>query len=377
MMIKNYKYRIYPKHSQETLLEQQLEECRWLYNHLVAQRKTSYEQTGKAPGLYDQQKTLPALKAERSTLQLCNAQALQNVAVRVDLAFQAFFRRVKNGEKPGYPRFKGYGRYDTITYPQPASSCEVKNGKLKVSKVGNVPIKLHRPLEGKVKTATLTRASTGKWYVCFAVEVAERRLPQNKNQLGIDVGLTTFATMSDGTTIENPRFFRKEEKALAKVQRKLSKAQKGTPLRKKRRKMVGRVHERIGFKRANFSHQQSRKVVNSNGFIAVEDLHINRMVRNHCLAKSISDAAWSNFFTMMRSKAVEAGYVFIAVNPAYTSQTCSKCGYRLLDKLTLADRIFTCLCCQLVIDRDHNAALNILRLGLQSLSTQPVEAVGL
>jgi putative transposase len=375
-MIKNYKYRIYPKHSQETSLAEQLEEMRWLYNHWVAERKNSYEQTGKAPGLYDQIKTLPTLKAQRPGLTICNAQALQNVAVRVDLAFAAFFRRVKAEEKPGYPRFKGYGRYDSITFPQAESSCEVKNGKLKVSKVGNVPIKLHRPICGKVKTATITRSSSGKWYVCFAVEVEPRRLSANSNQIGIDVGLHTFAAMSDGSEIENPRFFRKEEKALAKAQRKLSKAEKDTPLRKKRRKVVARVHERIGFKRTNFSHQHSRKIVNTNGFIAVEDLHVNRMVHNHCLAKSIHDAAWSGFFSMVRSKAVEAGYTFIAVNPAYTSQTCSQCGYRLLAKLTLADRVFDCPCCGLSLDRDQNAALNILRLGLQSLSTQPVEAVG-
>jgi putative transposase len=259
-----------------------------------------------------------------------------------------------------------------MTFPQAQSSCEIKHGKLKVSKVGNVAIKLHRPLEGKVKTATITRSSTDKWYVCFAVEVEPKRLRANPNQVGIDVGLTTFASMSDGTTIDNPRFFRKEEKQLAKVQRKLSKADKGTPLRKKHRKVVGRVYERIGFKRTNFSHQQSRKIVNGNGLIAVEDLHVNRMAHNHCLAKSISDAAWSSFFSMLFGKAVEAGRIAIKVNPAYTSQDCSRCGYR--QKMPLRERVFDCPCCQLVMDRDHNASLNILRLGLQSLSTQPVAA---
>ena len=374
-MIKVYKYRIYPKRSQETLLNQQLEEMRWLYNHFLAERKNSYEQTGKAPGLYDQIKTLPALKISRPSLTLCNAQTLQNVAVRVDLAFQAYFRRVRAGEKPGYPRFKGYGRYDSLTFPQAESSCEVKNGKLKVSKVGNVAIKLHRPIEGQVKTATLLRASTGKWYVCFSVELEPHVLPANPKQVGIDVGLKTFATLSDGTEIANPRFFRKEEKALAKAQRKLAKAEKGTSVRKKRRKVVARVHERIGFKRSDFSHQQSRKIVKQYGLIVVEDLQVNRMVHNHCLAKSISDAAWSGFFSMLRSKAAEAGYVCIAVNPAYTSQTCSSCGHRLLAKLTLAARIFDCPCCELVIDRDHNAALNILALGLQGLGVSPLDAV--
>jgi putative transposase len=139
--------------------------------------------------------------------------------------------------------------------------------------------------------------------------------------------------------------------------------------------VVARVHERIGWKRDNFSHQQSRKIVNANGFIAVEDLNVNRMVHNHCLSKSIHDAAWSGFFSMLRSKAEEAGYTFIAVNPAYTSQTCSKCGHRLLDKLKLSDRVFTCPDCSLQLDRDLNASLNILALGLQRLGESPVEAV--
>lgn len=376
-MIKALKYRIYPTHKQETSLDFQLEEMRWLYNHCLAQRKNSYEQTGKSPGLYDQQKTFPQLKAARPSLLNCNAQALQNVAVRVDLAFQAYFRRVKQGEKEvGYPRFKGYGRYDSITFPQAQSSCEVKNGKLKVSKLGNITIKLHRPTRGKVKTSTLTRSSTGKWYVCFSVEVEPTRLPKLETNVGIDVGLKTFATMSDGTEIVNPRFFRKEEKALAKVQRKFVKEVKGNPERQFRGKAVARTHERIGWRRTDFSQQQSRKVVNSFGTIFVEDLRVNRMVKNHHLAKSICDAAWSAFFEMIRAKAEEAGRIFLPVNPAYTSQTCSTCGYRRVgeEKLSLSDRTFDCPKCHLHLDRDINAALNIKAVGLHSVGLPP-EAV--
>lgn len=375
-MIKASKYRLYPTHKQETSLDFQLEEMRWLYNHFLAERKNAYEQTGKSPNYHAQAVSLPGLKVMRPSLLNCNAQSLQNVAVRVDLAFQAYFRRVRQGEKEvGYPRFKGFGRYDSITFPQAESSCEVKNGKLKVSKIGNVAIKLHRQIVGKVKTATLTRSSTLKWYVCFSVEVAPKRLSSNPNQVGIDVGLKTFASFSDGQEILNPRFFRKEEKELSKVQRKLSKEVKGTPARRLRRKAVGRVHERTAFKRDNFSHQHSRKIVNSFGLIAVEDLHVNRMVHNHCLSKSIHDAAWSLFFSMLRSKAEEAGYTFIAVKAAYTSQTCSRCGHRLLDKLTLSNRVFNCPDCSLQLDRDLNASLNILALGLQGIRPSPVEAV--
>lgn len=373
-MKKTFKYPIYPTRKQETLLNQQLEECRWLYNHFLAERRDTFEQTGKAPRLYDQIGQLPALKLARDGLSLVHSQVLQNVAVRLDLAFQAFFRRVKSGDKEaGYPRFKGYGRYDSITFPQVPSGCKFDGDKLVVSKVGHIKVKLHRPIKGYPKTCTITRSATGKWYACLSCDNVEPNvLPENPNQVGIDVGLYSFATLSDGCEIANPHFFRKEEKELAKAQRKLSKAEKGTPERKKRRKVVARVHERIGFKRANFAHQTSRKIVNSHGFIAVEDLQVNRMLHNHCLAKSISDAAWSAFFDMLFCKAEEAGRIAIKVNPAYTSQDCSRCHHR--QKMPLSERTYTCPCCGLVISRDHNASLNILALGLQRLGESPVDA---
>jgi len=232
----------------------------------------------------------------------------------------------------------------------------------------------HRQIKGKIKTCTIQRSSTGKWYVFFSVECEPERLPETPTQVGIDVGLKTFATLSTGEEIANPRFFRKEEKALAHVQRKHSTFTKGTPERRKHRKAVARVHERIGFRRDNFTHQNSRQIVDRFGVIAVEDLHVNRMVHNHCLAKSIHDASWSEFFSKLSSKAEEAGRMYIAVNPAYTSQTCSTCGHR--QKMPLDVRIFDCPCCHVQLDRDLNAALNIRALGLQSLGLS-VEAPGL
>jgi len=194
-------------------------------------------------------------------------------------------------------------------------------------------------------------------------------LPENNEAVGIDVGLHSFATLSTGEHIENPRFFRQEEKALAKAQRKLSKAEKGTLERKKRRKVVARIHECIAWKRQDFIHQHSRRIINRFGIIAVEDIHVNRMLHNHCLAKSISDAAWSGFFQLLAQKAAWAARQFVAVNPAYTSQTCSSCGHR--QKMPLSERVFKCPCCGLELDRDHNAAVNILGLGLQSLGINP------
>ena len=363
-MHKNFQYRLYPTKKQLHRLEATLEECRWLYNHLLENRKTAYEHGGKSLTCYGQLNTYPILKEQRPSLNTVHSQVLQNVAVRLDLAIKAFFHRLKAGEKPGYPRFKGYGRYDSFTYPQSGFSI-THDERVSLSKIGAIKMVYHRPVKGSIKTATIHRSSTGKWYITFACACEPERLPERPEPVGIDVGLKTFATLSTGEEIANPRFFRKEQKALAKVQRKHSKLAQGTPERKKHRKVVARVHERVAFNRANFTHQQSRHIVDTFGIICVEDLHVNRMLHNHCLAKSISDAAWSAFFSQLSCKAEEAGRQVIKVNPAYTSQTCSACGHR--QKMPLSQRVYQCPCCLLSIDRDLNAALNIRAVGLHGL----------
>ncbi len=363
-MRKMFQYRINPTGKQLHKLNETLEECRWLYNHLLEERKDAYEQESKNLSCYQQQATYPLLKAQRPSLATVHSQVLQNVAVRIDLAFKAFFRRCKAGEKPGFPRFKGHGRYDSFTFPQSSFSITHDN-RVTLSKIGSIKMVYHRPTKGKVKTCTIHRSSTGKWYVSFSVECEPAYLPERPEQIGIDVGLKTFATLSTGEEIANPRFFRKEEKALAKVQRKYSKLAQGTPERRKHRQVIARVHERTQWRRENFTHQESRKIVNSYGVICVEDLHVIRLLHNHCLAKSIVDASWSAFFSQLHSKAEEAGRLYIAVNPAYTSQTCSSCGHR--QTMPLGVRVFACPCCHVQLDRDLNAARNIRALGLQSL----------
>src|SRR5258708_3936187 len=342
-MLKTFNYRLYPNKQQQRLLDQHLEECRWLYNHLLAER--------------------PQLSGVQS-------QVLQNVAVRIDLAFQAFFRRCKAGEAPGYPRFRGKGRYDSLTFPQVpvGSKLDGDTRRVRLHGVGQVKIIVHRPLEGTPKTATIRRSGTGKWSVSFSCECAQPSpLPQTGQQVGIDVGLKTFATLSTRQEIANPRFFRAEEHALAKVQRRLSQAEKGTPERAARRTVVARVHERIAWRRGDFAHQHRRRIVNQFDLIAVEDLAVHRMMHNHGLAKSIHDAAWSQFADLLAYKAAWAGRRYLAVNPAYTSQDCSQCGHR--QALTLSDRIYTCPCCGGVLARDYNASLNILRVGQHSLAS--------
>jgi putative transposase len=371
-MLKTFKYRLYPTKQQQRLLDQQLEECRWLYNHLLAERRDAWEQRQESLRYYDQAMSLPGLKVERSSLAGVHSQVLQNVAVRIDLAFKAFFRRVKTGETPGYPRFRGRRRYDSITFPQVPVGCrlDAEKKRVRVANAGQVKLLLHRPLEGTPKTATISRSSTGKWYVCFSCECVEQApLPETGQRVGIDVGLKTFATVSDGQEIANPRFFRCEEHALAKAQRRLSKEEKGTSERARRRKIVARVHERIAWRRGDFTHQHSRRVVNQFDLIAVEDLSVNRMTHNHRLAKSIHDAAWNQFADLLSYKAAWAGRKFVAVNPAYTSQDCSQCGHR--QSLSLSDRASTCPCCGVVLDRDFNASLNILGVGLHTMGLAP------
>ncbi len=372
-MRKTFKYRIYPTKRQTTILLQQLDQCRWLYNHLLEMRKTTYETSGESLSLYDQQATFVGLKDTHPALKQVHSQVLQNVAVGIDLAFKAFFRRVKGGENPGYPRFRGKGRYNSLCYPQYGNGAKLMGDVLYLSKIGNVEVVLHRELSGTPKTVCISVSSTSKWYVSISCELPDPEpLPHSDENVGIDVGIKEFAVFSNGRAIANPHFFRADEKMLAKLQRKLSKLAKGTSARRKARKPVARIHERIRWRRGDFAHQHSRRIVNQYQVIAVEDIHVNRLLHNHCLAKSIADAAWSQFDSLLAYKAAWAGRQFVAVNPAYTSQQCSSCGHR--KPMPLDVRTYECECCGMVKDRDLNAALNILALGLQRIGIKSVEA---
>jgi putative transposase len=364
MSRKTFKYRIFPTNMQTTRLQKSLDACQWLYNHFLEERKNSWETEKKSLSKYSQSTTIPKLKQECDFLNDVYSQCLQDVSTRLDLAFRAFFRRVKTGENPGYPRFRGKFRYDSFTYPQ--AGFKLLKNVVQLSKIGGVKIKLHRPIEGTVKTCTVRRSTTGKWYVTFSCVINKEPDQQPiEPTIGVDMGLETFATMSDGSWIKNQRFFKTEQGELKKVQRKFSKQPKGSNLRKKYRKQVARAHERIRWKRENFAHQESRKIVSKFNTICVEDLSINDMVKDNfrCINKSIADVAWRQFLNFLSYKAEWAGKRVIQVNPAYTSQTCSRCGNR--HKLELSDRVYHCPCCDLSLNRDLNASINIKALGLQ------------
>ncbi len=370
--MKTFKYRLQPSKSQRTKLIQTLELCRWVYNETLATRKNAWEQEKKSLSLYDTNKLLTICKQQHLELKGVFSQVLQNVQERVDLAFKAFFRRVKAGEKAGYPRFRGYGWYDSFTFKQfgfelldTNAARQRKCNGLFLSKIGVVKIIRHRPIEGRIKTLTIQRDAVGNWYACFACEVETKPLPFSEAAVGIDMGLECFAKFSYGDGIDNPRFFRRDQKELAKAQRKLSKAEKGTHERAKRRKAVQHIHQRIANRRRDSAHQKSHELVNTFGFMAFEDLRIKNMLRNHRLAKSISDAAWNQLIAYTTYKAENAGRVVVLVEPRDTSKKCSCCG-TVVEK-SLDVRVHACPECGLIMDRDQNAAINILRLGLESL----------
>ncbi len=370
-MVKSFKYRLRPTKKQEKIFLAHIEECRILYNQLLCARKQAWKNENKSLSQYDQTNTIPLLKQQHVEFTQVYSQVLQQVSARVDLAFKGFFRRLKEraktGEKAGFPRYKGQNRYDSITYPNFSSGCRLDGKGLRLSKIGCIRVVQHRPLEGIPKSCTITRTATGKWFASISCDIGDISKKTDTNSaVGIDVGLTSFAVTSDGQKIENQRFFRKEEKSLAKAQRKwdaVKKRPKTDPTREKRRKVIAKVHERIRNKRHNFAHQESRKMVNRHNFIAVEKLDVKEMQKNRRLAKSIADVAWSLFRHCLKYKAEEAGIGFKAVDPEYTSQDCSACGHR--EKKTLSDRVHHCKACGYKTDRDHNAAINILTLGLQ------------
>jgi len=371
--MKTYKYRIYPTKAQETLLNQQLEICRWAYNKTLGIRKDAWEQRQESLGYYDTKKMLPEWKKAEPKFKLVHSMVLQDVILRVDLAYRAFFRRVKAGENPGYPRFKGKGRYDSMCYPQYGNGVTLDGNKLNLSKIGAIKVELHRELCGKPKTVCVRRSATNKWFVTFSCECEVKPLPPEQKRIGIDVGTATFATLSNGEKIANPRFFCKEQKDLAQAQRRLEKEAKGTPARAKKRKVVAHIHERITNKRTDFAHKLSRQLVNTYGGIAVEKLDITEMQSQHKvffghkLNKSIADVAWNQFAQFLSYKAEDAGRQFVQVDPRNTSKRCSRC--QALVPKELGERTHSCPHCGLVMDRDENAAINILALGLQRMGT--------
>jgi len=350
-----YKYRLNPTKAQAEFLACELKEAASLYNAALQERTEAWKTCRKSINYYDQANQLKAMKAD-GCLTLTNFTCCQDVLRRVDKTFKSFFRRVKHGEKPGYPRYRSFRRYDSLTFPKPGNGWKMlDNGKLRIQGAGHLKVNLHRPLEGTIKTVTIKREA-GRWFACFSVEREAVALPASDLATGIDVGLTSFAVLAHGTEIQNPRHYRNAEARLRRCQRKAARRKKGGNRRRKAVKLLQRAHIHVRNQRADFQHKVSRQLVNEYGVIAVEDLNVKGLASG-MLAKSVHDAGWSQFIAMLAYKAEEAGRQMVKVDPRGTSQTCV-CGASA--PKALADRWHDCPACGLSAGRDHVSAQIIL-----------------
>ena len=359
-MIQAYKYRLYPSKAQQDLLEQTLETCRRWYNICLAERKEAYENEKRSIGKFEQLRKVKEQKQSNPYAARVHSHILQIVVQDLDQAFQAFFRRVKAGEKAGYPRFKGRNRFDSFGLKEYGNGFKLEGRRLRLSGVGRLRVRWHRPLEGEIKTVRIRRQA-GKWYACFACEVPAHPLEPTGQSVGIDVGIHHLLATSAGEVVDNPRWYRNAQAKLRILQRRVSRRKIGGSNRKKAVLALQRQHEHIANRRKDFLNKLAHAVIARYDCIALEDLQITGMVRNRHLSKSILDAGWGTLKQRLADKAVEAGRQVMLVNPSYTSKTCSSCG-ELFESLSLADRWIECAC-GLSIDRDVNAAVNILRVG--------------
>ncbi len=391
-MNKAFKFRLYPTKEQEKTLFFTLNRCRELYNAALSERKDSYRYTGRGVTYYEQKRDLPEIKNIREEYNTIHSQVLQDVFARLEKGMKAFFRRMKAGEKPGFPRFQGRNRYTSFTYTQMGTDKKgysigpsIREKRVHLPKIGAIKLKLHRPMQGTPKTCTI-KYEVGQWYATFSCEIPDEQvvptLPYTDEAIGVDLGLLHFATLSTGDTIENPRYYRRAHADLKRKQRKLSRCKPRSHRREKARRQVAKAHRKIKNQRHDFLHKQSRQLVNTYEMIVFEDLQVatisrapkpkqdengkflpNGASKKAGLNKSILDAGWGHFVSLCQSKAEYAGCVTVlTVNPYKTSQVCSTCG-REGEHKELSERTHTCVSCGVVLDRDHNAALNILRLG--------------
>ena len=383
-MRRTFKYRLYPNRETTSKLYWTLNRCRELYNAALSERRDSYRYTGKGVTYLQQANDLPEIKQEiREEYSDIASHVLQDVLRRLDKAMQAFFRRVLNGETPGYPRFQGRDRYDSFTYPDIAG-WKLEGNQLHLSKIGTIKVVLHRPIEGTIKTVTIKK-EVDQWYVCFSCEVPDaEKLPISYEDIGIDLGVSHLATLSNGVMIEHPRYYRRAKKKLEVAHQAVSRGKKGSHRRSKAKKQLGKAYRKVRNQRRDFLHKESRKLVQQYQVIVFEDIKIGNLTRKPKpkkdektgqylpngaaakggLNKSILDAGWGMFTSMCACKAEEAGRTLIKVSPKFTSQICSGCG--TVKKKDLSERWHSCEC-GAELDRDVNAAI-VRRFGAYSIS---------
>jgi putative transposase len=377
---KTYKEKLRPTPAQERALERVLWHCRTLYNVALEQRIIAWQRCHVSLTRYQQEAELKTIREEFPDYAAIHSHVLQDVLARLDKTYQAFFRRVANGEKPGFPRFHGKDRYHSFTYKEYGNGARLDNGSLVLSKIGRLAVRWSRPVQGTIKTVTVSKEADG-WYVCFScAEVPTRPLPLTGNETGIDVGLKVFLITADGEPTPNPRYYRKAERALQKAQQRVCRRKKGSHRRRKAVRVLAKRHQHVRRQRADFHHKTALDLVRAYDTIYVEAIQPSNLSRRPVpkqdekgtyvhngasqkagLNKSIQDAGWRQFLSILACKAACAGKRVEAVPPAYTSQDCSGCGERM--QISLSVRTHVCTNCGLILDRDENAARNILWRG--------------
>ncbi len=357
---RTYRYRIYPTLRQRLALDAQLRFACQLYNAALEQRRDAWHGRRHSIGYVAQCRDLTDIRSARIGPSDMSCSAMRDPLRRLDRAFVAFFRRLKAGDTPGYPRFRSAHRYNSLTW---GDAWDLRNGRLALHGIGHLKVKWHRPLPplAMVRTATVGRVA-GRWYASFSLRLSPSETPaRERPAVGIDLGITHFAALSTGEQLPGPRAYVASLRRLKAAQRRVSRRKNGSSRRQKARLLPARQHERIRNLRHDHAHKLSRRLVSEFGLIVMEHLNIRAMARG-VLAKQIGDQSWATFQIMLEYKAVEAGTRLLRVPPGGTSQTCSACGIHV--RKPLSERIHRCTGCGLIIDRDINAARNILRLGL-------------
>lgn len=348
MAQKTYKFRLYPTKKQAQKLSDWLSLSCELYNAALQERRDAYQISGVSINYKDQNKQLTEIKDIREELKDVNSHVLQDALRRLDKAFAAFFRRVKSGEAPGFPRFKSARRYRSFSVPN--TRYKLADGRLDLSRLGKIKIRQDCAVEGKMTNLTVSR-EIDQWYACITVEFEPVPLPKSEAKVGIDLGYRYYAVLSDGTFIENPRHYTKLQKKLRRASRRVARRKKGSNRRQKAVVLLAKVHEKIRRSRNDFQHKLSRDLVNRFGYLAAEDLQIASMTKADDAKyrnKSLFDAAWGNFLYKLEYKAANAGRKLVKEKPDFTAQTCV-CGARLIKNLSQAN--VTCVSCGRTDDR--------------------------